>query len=115
MVRRTVEAIGQLPESLLRTSLLYAFHADTRLDIEGLARKFENHKKLSDATMTIAEELIAKGKAEGELRGRMIGKIQLLEFKLGQNETPDQELTPLETEELRLVHQTLQRPLDERT
>ena len=72
---------NQLPVSLLRTSLLYAFHADTRIDIEGLARKFENHKKLSDATMTIAEELIAKGKAEGELRGRMIGKIQLLEFK----------------------------------
>ncbi|MFN0075701.1 MAG: Rpn family recombination-promoting nuclease/putative transposase [Prosthecobacter sp.] len=117
--------IGSLPESLLRTSLLYALHADMNLDVEQIAHTLELNHELREAAMSTAQKLIAQGKAEGEasgeargrqegrLEGEMVGlwlgKVQVLQELMGLPVTPREELADLAVAELESRFQELQR------
>jgi predicted transposase/invertase (TIGR01784 family) len=59
------EFVSQISESLLRTSLVYAFNVDSSLDLEEISRRMEANRTLRNQTMSIAQKLIAKGREEG--------------------------------------------------
>jgi predicted transposase/invertase (TIGR01784 family) len=63
------EFASQISESLLRTSLVYAFNVDSSLDLEEISRRMENNRTLRDQTMSIAQKLIAQGHEEGLEKG----------------------------------------------
>ncbi len=57
--------------------------------------------------MTIAEELKAEGRAEGMIRGALIGQIQALDRVLGRKETSSTVLAERSLDELRLWGETM--------
>jgi predicted transposase/invertase (TIGR01784 family) len=63
------EFASQISDSLLRTSLVYAFNVDSSLDLEQIARRMEDNRTLRNQTMSIAQKLIAKGREEGREEG----------------------------------------------
>jgi predicted transposase/invertase (TIGR01784 family) len=67
------EFVSQISESLLKTSLVYAFNVDSSLDLETIFRKMEDNRTLRTQTMSIAQKLIAKGREEGLGLGREEG------------------------------------------
>lgn len=77
----------QVPEPLVLLSYLYAMHTDERIDEAQIARSLQHQPNYKENIMSLAQQLIARGKAEGEAhgatRGAWIGKIQLLEQFLG--------------------------------
>lgn len=68
--------------------------------------------------MSVAEKLIAKGRAEGEARGEAkgswIGKLQLLEEMMGGPVTPTEGLRALSFEELESRYRACQQRYDSR-
>jgi predicted transposase/invertase (TIGR01784 family) len=67
------EFVSQISESLLRTSLVYAFNVDSSLDLEEISRRMEDNRTLRNQTMSIAQKLIAKGREEGREEGIELG------------------------------------------
>ncbi|TDU66119.1 putative transposase/invertase (TIGR01784 family) [Prosthecobacter fusiformis] len=63
------EFVSQIADSLLRTSLVYAFNVDSSLDLEEIARRMESNRTLRTQTMSIAQKLIAQGREEGREEG----------------------------------------------
>ncbi|MEN3942851.1 Rpn family recombination-promoting nuclease/putative transposase [Prosthecobacter sp. SYSU 5D2] len=88
--------LKSMPEDLLRLSLLYALHADTNLDVEEIAHTLELNHELRENTMSIAQKLHSRGKAEGKAEG----KLQLLQTLMGLPVSTDAELAGLSTSEL---------------
>ena len=111
---------GDIPESLITLGLLYALHADERLDIENISRTVKNQNQLSKLTMNAAEKLIAKGRAEGEAcgeargeaKGIWIGKIQLLQEFLRIEASSGEELQKLDVPGLESLYKDLQSRYD---
>lgn len=105
-----------LPASLLRLSLMYALHVDSRLDVKKIYRTLEANPSLQEKTMSVAEQLIAQGKAEGISqglsqgisRGKMEGKLQLLEELMGMPVSSSEDLAELGLEALQSRFQALQ-------
>ncbi len=93
---------------LLRRTLLYALHAQTDLDVEEIAHTLQLNPELKERTMSIAQKLIAKGRAEGEARGEARGhilgtwqgKLRLLQELMGLPVATDSELAGLSVAEL---------------
>jgi hypothetical protein len=81
----------------LRLCFAYTFNVDTTLDAEFFARSLHELDQLKEPAMTIAQQLHAKGKLEGELQGKLEGErkgvikgqIRLMRDVLG--ESPDEE------------------------
>ncbi len=71
------------PEHFIEKALLYAYCTDDTLDVETVYRSFEGSPKTQKKAMSFAEKLIEQGKAEGENRGVLLGKVQLLEEMVG--------------------------------
>jgi flagellar biosynthesis/type III secretory pathway protein FliH len=115
-----VEFLGEMSEGLLRTSLLYALHADTNLDVEQIAHTLEMNHELRENTMSIAQKLIAKGKVEGRQEGRLeghaeglwMGKIQMLQNFMQLAVTPREALELLDMGQLEARFAELQRKYD---
>jgi|APTNR8051073442_1049403.scaffolds.fasta_scaffold08334_2 predicted transposase/invertase (TIGR01784 family) len=80
----TADYAGELSPHQLRRSLVYAFNQDITLDLEVIANKLESNTELSETTMTIIEQCIAKGHARGVEQGIEQGMEQGLEQGLGQ-------------------------------
>lgn len=97
----------ELPDNLLSLMLLYSLHADSDLDAEKIYHSLSTNPELKKSAMSVAEKLIAQGHAEGELKGKWIGKIQLLEEFMGSPVTSQATLTEFSPEELEARYQTL--------
>jgi predicted transposase/invertase (TIGR01784 family) len=102
------EGVKPMPITLLRLSLMYALHADARLDVQQIYHTLENNPELRDQTMSIAETLIAQGEARGEAKGRVEGKLQMLQELMGLAVSTAEELQGLDIEELQQRFQELQ-------
>ena len=109
------------PSDLLIASLLYAWYADSSLDLEGIAHTLKNDSPLKEVTMSIAETLIAKGEAQGEAkgeakgeaRGKAVGMLRCLQGIMGLAVSSDEDLAGVEVAELERRYQELQRQYDE--
>ncbi len=110
------------PEGILRLALWYALHSDSSLDVEEIFRHLQAAPQLKHTTMSVAEKLIAKGRADGEARGEArgeakgswIGKLQLLEEMMGGPVTPAEALRALSFEELEARYRECQQRYDAR-
>ncbi len=89
---------------LLRRTLLYALHAQSDLDVEEIAHTLQRNPELKERTMSIAQKLIAKGKAEGKAEGEILGtwkgKLRLLQELMGLPVARDAELAGLSAADL---------------
>jgi predicted transposase/invertase (TIGR01784 family) len=110
------EASPPLPPSLLRSSLMYALSTDVRLDVEAIYLTLESNPPLKEQTMSIAENLMARGKAEGKVEGKAEGKaegeargrLRLLQELMELPLTPPEELDRLTVEEMQRRFEVLQ-------
>ncbi|MDZ4289452.1 MAG: Rpn family recombination-promoting nuclease/putative transposase [Prosthecobacter sp.] len=116
--------VGLFPEEFLGLLLTYALHGDSSLDVEQIYHTLESNSQLKEKTMSVAEQLIAKGKAEGkaegmakgkaegkaegQARGVWLGKLQVLQELMALPVTSSEEVTTLEIEELKQRYQGLQ-------
>ena len=119
-------AATRMPDGLLKTLLLYAFHTDAELDAERILDKLQQEPVSQHAAMTIAQTLIAKGKSighqegrqegrqEGAVKGLWIGRIIGLQELLGMRPDTLEALTNLPLAELEQRHQQLRRDYDVR-
>ena len=115
-------AATRMPEGLLKTLLLYAFHTDAELDTERILDKLQQEPVSQHAAMTIAQTLIAKGKSighqegrqEGAVKGLWIGRIIGLQELMGMRPDTLEALTTLSLAELEQRHQQLRRDYDVR-
>jgi hypothetical protein len=69
-------AAKRMPEGFLKNLLLYAFHTDADLDTESILDKLQHEPASRQTAMTIAQTLIAKGKAEGKAEGEAEGEAR---------------------------------------
>jgi predicted transposase/invertase (TIGR01784 family) len=103
-----------LPQDMLHLSLLYAYHANTNLDVQQIAHTLQSNTKLHQEAMSVAEKIRTEGRSEGRTEGRVegiaqgeiIGQVRLMEKSLGLPITSNDLL-------LSLDHAELQRRLDE--
>ncbi len=116
----------QLSGPFLRKTVLYALHSDSDLDVESIAHTLTEAPELRETIMSVAEKLIAKGRAEGlaegraeglaegraegETRGALIGNVRLWEKMMGLDVTSEKVFEKLGVEEL----EELLRKLEER-
>jgi predicted transposase YdaD len=96
-VRQLREAGVELPQSLIKKAVIYAFTADGSLDVETILDHLENEPKTNKAAMSIAEYLQEKGRQrgfeegrnegreDGETRGMLIGEIEATLAMLGRS------------------------------
>jgi predicted transposase/invertase (TIGR01784 family) len=106
-----------LPKSLLEFILLYALYSDGELDAEGIYHTLELNPELKNNIMSVAEQLIAKGRVEGrveglvvgEEKGSWIGQIRAFEEFLAEPITSSQDLSKLTIEELEGRHRDLRK------
>ena len=105
------------PLDLLTASLLYAWHADSNLDLERIAGTLNDKSQLKEITVSIAATLIAKGraegKAEGKAEGEARGKLRCLQDIMHLPVSGDDELAGLEIAELERRYRDLQRQYEE--
>jgi hypothetical protein len=97
------------PARLVQSMLTYAWTIDSTLDVEAVVHTVESNPELKQTVMTIAEQLIAQGKAEGEARGTWIGRLQTLEEVMGLPATDSAALAALEACEIEKRFRELQR------
>lgn len=112
------------PGHLIQRMLTYVWTVDDTLDVEAVARTVETNSELKNTVMTIAEQLMAKGRAEGKAEGRSegeakgkaegawIGKLQLLEQLMGFPQTSNDVLSGLAPAEIERRYWELQRKYD---
>ena len=116
------ELLQKLGDADLELMFRYLYHADDKLDFEQVNAIVAQNKKLKKLNMTLADKLIARGKAEGmaegeargEARGIWIGRIQMLEEMLGKTPTARSELEQKKLEQLEKSYRRLQREYDSR-
>ena len=110
-------AVRDLPDSLLKQVLLYAFYADSDLDRTEILASLTAIPNTKDAAMSIAEQLRAEGEARGEARGEAkgrtlglwIGKIQVLQDLMSQPVSVHDELAELGPGDLEARYNELHR------
>lgn len=111
-----------MPESLLGRLILYALHSDSKLDAQEIYRSLKDNPELKQKAMSVAEKLKAEGRIEGHAEGRIegisqglwIGKIQLLEEFLGQEQSSSEFLKNRSPEELETLHLSLHQAYEAR-
>ena len=111
---RAQELLGKLKNTDLELMFRYMYHADDRLDFEQANTIVSENKKLQKLNMTLADKLIARGKAEGKAEGIWIGRIQTLEEMLGKPLTVKSELEQMTLGQLEECYQILQKDYDAR-
>ena len=105
----------ELPDNLLGLMLLYALHADSNLDAQGIYHTLSSNPELEKNVMSVAEKLKAEGRVEGQVEGRVegrveglwIGKIQILEEFLDLPVSSGESLEVLRLEELKAMQERL--------
>jgi hypothetical protein len=97
------------PVELIRKLLTYVWTTDTSLDAAEIARTVEVNSELRDSVMTIAEQLIEKGRSQGELKGQWMGKLQMLQQMLNLPVTSSEELSSLEAGEIQRRFESLEK------
>ena len=83
MIEDARQSAHRLPEGLLKTTLLYALHCDTRVDAAQIIDILSGSAEYRETTMTIAQQLKAEGQAEAKAEGSYIGRLQLLQELMG--------------------------------
>ncbi|MEI6676680.1 MAG: Rpn family recombination-promoting nuclease/putative transposase [Verrucomicrobiota bacterium] len=102
-------SVHELPESLFKKLLLYAFCTDSDLDREEILDNLMAIPETKNAAMSIAEQLRAEGRAEGRSLGLWVGKIQMLQDLMGLKVTPHDDLAKLGNAKLEEVFNELHR------
>ena len=97
-----------MPDTLLSRLLLYALHADSKLDAHEIYRSLNDNPELKQRAMSVAEKLKAAGRMEGISQGisqgLWIGKIQSLEEFLGKEQTASESLETFSVDQLETIH-----------
>ena len=110
---------ASMPDALLSRLLLYALHADSKLDAQEIYCSLKDNPELKQRAMSVAEKLKAAGRVEGRAegisqgisqglsQGLWIGKIQSLEEFLGNEQSSNESLKSCSIQELEELHQRL--------
>lgn len=86
------QVVSELPGDLLRLLLLYALHADSKLDVKQVSHKLQDNPQLQNSAMSIASKLIAEGREEGIEKGLWMGNVQMIQRFMEQTPTARAEL-----------------------
>jgi len=83
----------------------YLFSALADLDVRQVAHTLEGSKELKQQAMTIAEKLMAEGRAEGEARGA----LRVLQKLMGMPPSSEDELAAISVAEIQARFENLER------
>ncbi|MBX7206691.1 MAG: Rpn family recombination-promoting nuclease/putative transposase [Verrucomicrobiaceae bacterium] len=110
----------KMDAGLLRFCMVYAWNADTSLDVEAVSRHLMHQPELNEAAMTTAQYLRTQGREQGLQEGRRegiqegsekglwIGKVTLLEELMGRAASDTAELATLPVDILKQRFATLE-------